>query len=172
MKRMAFLFIFCLLLAGCAPSRPVEQAAPTTDTQEETTSAPAQMSVTLYLPNDNADGFVTREVTLPREAPGNITEQLIQMDALAEDILEQLVQAGALPEGVRVLSMDNGALDLNSAFLSFLNTMGTSGEYVVMGSVVNTYLTAFGLDRITITVEGNVPETGHSIYDEPLRMYE
>ena len=172
MKKIAFLLIFCLLLAGCAPSRPVEQAAPTTDTQEETTSAPAQMSVTLYLPNDNADGFVTREVTLPREAPGNITEQLIQMDALAEDILEQLVQAGALPEGVRVLSMDNGALDLNSAFLSFLNTMGTSGEYVVMGSVVNTYLTAFGLDRITITVEGNVPETGHSIYDEPLRMYE
>ena len=56
--------------------------------------------------------------------------------------------------------------------LSFLNTMGTSGEYVVMGSVVNTYLTAFGLDRITITVEGNVPETGHSIYDQPLRMYE
>ena len=172
MKNLVFLMIFCLLLAGCAPSRPVEQAAPTTAAQEETTSAPAQMSITLYLPNDNADGFVTREVTLPREAPGDITEQLIQMDALAEDILEQLVQAGALPEGVRVLSMDNGVLDLNSAFLSFLNTMGTSGEYVVMGSVVNTYLTAFGLDRITITVEGNVPETGHSIYDQPLRMYE
>ena len=167
MKKMTFLLIFCLLLAGCAPSRP----APATAARSETT-APAQMSVTLYLPNDNADGFVTREVTLPREAPGDITEQLIQMDALAEDILEQLVQAGALPEGVRVLSMDNGVLDLNSAFLSFLNTMGTSGEYVVMGSVVNTYLTAFGLDRITITVEGNVPETGHSIYDEPLRMYE
>ena len=172
MKKLVFLMIFCLLLAGCAPSRPVEQAAPTTAAQKETTSAPAQMRITLYLPNDNADGFVTREVTLPREAPGDITEQLIQMDALAEDILEQLVQAGALPEGVRVLSMDNGVLDLNSAFLSFLNTMGTSGEYVVMGSVVNTYLTAFGLDRITITVEGNVPETGHSIYDEPLRMYE
>ncbi len=172
MKKMAFLLIFCLLLAGCAPSRTAPQAVPSTAAQEETTSAPAQMRITLYLPNDNADGFVTREVTLPREAPGDITEQLIQMDALAEDILEQLVQAGALPEGVRVLSMDNGVLDLNSAFLSFLNTMGTSGEYVVMGSVVNTYLTAFGLDRITITVEGNVPETGHSIYDEPLRMYE
>ena len=172
MKKIAFLLIFCLLLAGCASSRPVEQAAPTTDTQEETTSAPAQMSVTLYLPNDNADGFVTREVTLPREAPQDTMEQLIQSTALAEDILEQLVQAGALPEGVRVLSMDNGVLDLNSAFLSFLNSMGTSGEYVVMGSVVNTYLTAFDLERITITVEGNVPETGHSIYDQPLRMYE
>ena len=172
MKKMTFLLIFCLLLAGCAPSRTAPQAAPSTDTQEETTSAPAQMSVLLYLPNDNADGFVTREVTLPREAPQNTMEQLIQSTALAEDILEQLVQAGALPEGVRVLSMDNGVLDLNSAFLSFLNSMGTSGEYVVMGSVVNTYLTAFGLDRITITVEGNVPETGHSVYDQPLRMYE
>ena len=172
MKKLVFLMIFCLLLAGCAPSRPVEQAAPTTATQEETTSAPAQMSITLYLPNDNADGFVTRDVTLPREAPGDVTEQLIQMNSLAEDIMEQLVQAGALPEGVRVLSMEGGVLDLNSEFLTFLNTMGTSGEYVVMGSVVNTYLTAFGLDRITITVEGKVPETGHSIYDEPLRMYE
>ena len=172
MKKIAFLLIFCLLLVGCAPSRPVEQAVPSTAAQEETTSAPAQMSVTLYLPNDNADGFVTREVTLPREAPQDTMEQLIQSTALAEDILEQLVQAGALPEGVRVLSMDSGVLDLNSAFLSFLNSMGTSGEYVVMGSVVNTYLTAFDLERITITVEGNVPETGHSIYDQPLRMYE
>ena len=98
MKNLVFLMIFCLLLAGCAPSRPVEQAAPTTAAQEETTSAPAQMSITLYLPNDNADGFVTREVTLPREAPGDVTEQLIQMNSLAEDIMEQLVQAGALPE--------------------------------------------------------------------------
>ena len=172
MKKLVFLLIFCLLLAGCAPSRTAPQAAPTTDTQEETTSAPAQMSVTLYLPNDDADGFITREVTLPREAPQNTMEQLIQSTALAEDIMEQLIQAGALPEGVRVLSMEGGVLDLNSAFLSFLNSMGTSGEYVVMGSVVNTYLTAFGLDRITITVEGNVPETGHSVYDQPLRMYE
>ena len=168
MKKIAFLLIFCLLLAGCAPSRP----APATAAPAETTTAPAQMSITLYLPNDNADGFVTREVTLPRETPQDTMEQLIQSKVLAEDILEQLIQAGALPEGVRVLSMDNGVLDLSSAFLSFLNSMGTSGEYVVMGSVVNTYLTAFGLDRITITVEGNVPETGHSIYDEPLRMYE
>ena len=172
MKNLVFLMIFCLLLAGCAPSRPVEQAAPTTATQEETTSAPAQMSITLYLPNDNADGFVTRDVTLPREAPQDTMTQLIQSTALAEDIMEQLVQAGALPEGVRVLSMDNGVLDLNSEFLTFLNSMGTSGEYVVMGSVVNTYLTAFSLDRITITVEGKVPETGHSIYNEPLRRYE
>ena len=168
MKKMTFLLIFCLLLAGCAPSRP----APATAAPAETTTAPAQMSITLYLPNDNADGFVTREVTLPREAPQDTMTQLIQSTALAEDIMEQLVQAGALPEGVRVLSMEGGVLDLSSEFLTFLNTMGTSGEYVVMGSVVNTYLTAFGLDRITITVEGNVPETGHSIYDEPLRMYE
>lgn len=168
MKKMTFLLIFCLLLAGCAPSRP----APATAAPAETTTAPAQMSVTLYLPNDNADGFVTREVTLPREAPQDTMTQLIQSTALAENIMEQLVQAGALPEGVRVLSMEGGVLDLSSEFLTFLNTMGTSGEYVVMGSVVNTYLTAFGLDRITITVEGNVPETGHSIYDEPLRRYE
>lgn len=168
MKKMTFLLIFCLLLAGCAPSRP----APATAAPAETTTAPAQMSVTLYLPNDNADGFVTREVTLPRQAPQDTMTQLIQSTALAEDIMEQLVQAGALPEGVRVLSMEGGVLDLSSEFLTFLNTMGTSGEYVVMGSVVNTYFTAFGLDRITITVEGKVPETGHSIYDEPLRRYE
>ena len=61
MKKMAFLFIFCLLLAGCAPSRTAPQAVPSTAAQEETTSAPAQMRITLYLPNDNADGFVTRE---------------------------------------------------------------------------------------------------------------
>ena len=48
----------------------------------------------------------------------------------------------------------------------------TSGEYVILGSVVNTFLTAYDADAIIITVDGEVLETGHSVYDQPLTLYQ
>ena len=61
--------------------------------------------------------------------------------------------------------------DFNDALRQSLLPMGTAGEYVLMGCVVNTFLTAYQADAITITVEGEVLETGHSVYDQPLTFY-
>ena len=40
-----------------------------------------------------------------------------------------------------------------------------------MGCVVNTFLDAYNVDTLTITVEGKAWESGHIIYDKPLSRY-
>ena len=89
------------------------------------------------------------------------------------------MNAGVLVEGASVNTMEviseSGKTtlkaDFNEALRQSILPMGTSGEYVILGSVVNTFLTAYDADAITLTVDGEVLETGHSVYDQPLTFY-
>lgn len=152
MKKFLCFFLISLLLAGC--SSPAED--PTGPT------GAAAVPVTIYLPNDNADGFVTREVSIqPFSVP----------------ILDQLKTGGVLTEDVdiQLMTMEDGVLtlDFNQAFGDLVCSMGTAGEYMILGSVVNTFLSAESkAESVMITVDGKVLETGHNIYDTPLSFYE
>lgn len=99
----------------------------------------------------------------------------VSVDELtADNILAALINAEVLKDTVKVENFDSGKtlkLDLNSDFQTGLSKMGTSGEYMMLGSVVNTFLKAFGADSITITVNGKALGTGHAIYTEPLKLY-
>jgi len=112
-----------------------------------------------YLPNEDADGFVVKE---------GLT------DGKAEDLVALLVAEGALPEGCALLSfdLDNATADMNAAYGRAISNTGTAGEYMLLGSLANTLLIFFGLDEIAVTVEGQHIETGHEIYDYPLRFFE
>ena len=50
--------------------------------------------------------------------------------------------------------------------------MGTAGEYLLLGSVVNTFLDNLDGESILITVDGETLESGHEIYDRELTFYE
>ena len=63
-------------------------------------------------------------------------------------------------------------LDFNEAFAQRIRSTGTAGEYILMGSLVNTYLDAFNAATVTVTVEGGVWESGHVIYDMPMGRFE
>jgi hypothetical protein len=128
----------------------------------KTAATPAQnLPVVLYLPNVNADGFVTKAA---------------MTDGTAEHIVSLLTDNKALPDGCALLSFTpdgkgGAAADMNAAYGQAIGE-GTTAEYLRLGCVVNTLLTFFELDEITITVEGGTAETGHEIYDYPLRFYE
>jgi hypothetical protein len=117
--------------------------------------------VALYLPNDNADGFVVYAA---------------MTDGSAEHIVSLLVDKDALPAGCELLdfsvSGNSASADMNAKYGQAVSSTGTAGEYMMIGSVVNTLLTFFELEEITLTIEGQVLETGHSIYDFPLRFFE
>lgn len=179
MKILILLMLLCITLTGCfPPSRPamagteaptqVQIELPTQIPTETTTAtdpsepADASVSYTLYLPNENADGFVT---------------QTVQTDRItADSILLELQKAGALPDTVILNAFgsqgDQLILDFNSAFTDAVNAMGTSGERMILGSLVNTFLNAFQAQSLLFTVEGEVLESGHVIYDFPLTFFE
>jgi hypothetical protein len=43
---------------------------------------------------------------------------------------------------------------------------------MVLGSLVNTYLSAYQAETVLITVEGQILESGHVIYDFPMGYFE
>lgn len=137
------------------------------DTTKETESAESQEEqLTLYLPNENADGW-------------NVTKNQIEQ-VTPDIIIGQLVGAGAIPDSVTVVSFgedqgENGLilkLDLSSNFVEGLLNMGTAGEYLTMGAVVNSFLDTYQADGIEITAGGNVIETGHTSFEGVLNHFD
>ena len=57
-------------------------------------------------------------------------------------------------------------LDLNKAFSEYLNTMGSSGEQIILSSLTNTFLDAWNADCIYITAAGKTLQTDKKIYED------
>ena len=119
---------------------------------------PEEREITLFLPNEMADGFV--EVTA-------------RVAFEPQSVVDALIAHGGLPEGVRVLDFrleEDGhmVLDLSGEFAAALCSTGTSGEAMLTGSLVNTMLTCWDAQLLSFTVEGEIVESGHVIYDFPL----
>ena len=135
-------------------------------TKETEAEKSQEEQLTLYLPNENADGW-------------NVTKNQIEQ-VTPDIIIGQLVGAGAIPDSVTVVSFgedqgENGLilkLDLSSNFAEGLLNMGTAGEYLTMGSVVNSFLDTYQADGIEITAGGNVIETGHTSFEGVLNHFD
>ena len=115
-------------------------------------------SFNLYYGDDNAEKLLSEEVWVS--------------ELSADTVVEELIRVGVLREGVAINKMAiNGEqleLDFNQAFAELLCSMGSSGEYIIMGSTVNSFLDAFGATSLVFTVNGEILETGHVIYDFPM----
>ena len=118
-------------------------------------------NIALYVGNANADGF---EI---------INTQIVNRTAYS--IINELKAAGSVAKGVKANSLKfvkgKLVLDLSKEFAQDVASTGTAGEYIKVGCVVNTFLDAYNVDTLTITVEGKVWESGHIIYDKPLSRY-
>lgn len=54
-------------------------------------------------------------------------------------------------------------LDFNKATGDRIRNMGTTGETEIIGCIINTYLEAYGCDKIRITEEGKDFQTSHGV---------
>lgn len=113
-------------------------------------------AIVIYLPDADYNGLESNEAEGQNSAVG---------------LIYALEKAKAVPQGTHVLGFDGETLDLSPEFGQAMANTGTTGEYLMMGAVVNTFLTNFSLKQIMVTSEGKVIETGHSVYDEPLEFY-
>lgn len=132
-------------------------------------AAPEQKGSTtfyVYFSNDDATELVKEKVEVDEVSP--------------EGVLKALVDKGALPEDVKINSLEESKkdgekaldLDFSQEFAAYVRNMGTSGEYMAVGSVCNTFLDAYGCKKICITVEGGVFTTGNNEYPGYLGFHE
>ena len=187
MKKIIALLLSVLLLCGCdltgqpqgtTPDEPDTEAVtdvvtepvtesmtePVTEevTQAPTETTPVPVSITVYHGNENVDGFETVEFLVDEVNGSVLVEKLIEVDVLNDRVCINAMDV----EGTEL------KLDFNAAFGELICSMGTSGEYIRMGSTVNTFLKVFGAETVSITVEGRILESGHQIYDFPMGLFE
>ena len=182
MKYISMILLLCVLLAGCnsaeavpptesspastasTPTQLPMEATETTPTESEPaeTSPAATVTYTLYLPDGNADGFETVQIE---------TDQIT-----ADGILAELQARGVLTETVIINAFGAEGtqlnIDFNRPFGDLVCSMGTSGERMIVGSVVNTFLNAFQAESGYFTGAGESLESGHVIYDFPIAFVE
>ncbi len=138
---------------------------------------------------ETADGEL-EGITIRIYHSDDMAEHICVNTAMTEEITPEilvmnLISYGMLPDTAAVESFTeetetakNGSvtdkrlcLELSEDFGPWLSSMGTSGELMVMGSLVNTFLDAYDASAIKVTVDGRALETGHQIYDGWLEMY-
>lgn len=118
-----------------------------------------------YRPNENADGLIQEETELEEVSADVIIAILIGDRTIPEDV-SVLDFAETEVDGEAALN-----LDLSFEFQKYIMGMGTAGENVVMGSLVNSFLDTFEAEKILITCEGQTLESGHVIYDKYMSRY-
>ena len=145
-----------------------DQSDPDSDKKTEDTDSNEDKSVEiqLYVSNDDATEFVSESVKIDELTPENIVNALVQKSVLPSDI-QVLKCEEQIVDGVKSLDVD-----FNEAFGTYVCSMGTTGEYYTIGSVVNTFLDAYGCEKVKITVEGNNLETGHAEYPGYMNRFE
>ena len=122
------------------------------------TAAEEPVNITIYYSNDDATGFASEEVQIPSLTPEEVLNALVDKGTMAADVRIRSFETTTVEEKTTI------ELDFSSEFSSYVSSMGSTGEYYVMGSVCNTFLDAYDCEQIKITVEGQVLSTGHAEY--------
>ena len=173
-KLILALAVLAALLAGCAgrqtppppeapppaPAVEPEAAEPVPEEAEpEPEPEPEGQAVTLFVPDAEAMYLEETAAVLVLSPQG---------------LMDALTAAGALPSAVTVndFTLDGGhlLLDVSEAFREAVTASGTAGEQMLIGSVTNTLLRAYGATDLLLTCGGEPLETGHEVYDYPLEF--
>ena len=169
MKKLLAIALCLLLLSGCSSHSlmdPISTPPPTEPTSTAgttgTTAAP-HINFFVYQANEQLDGYIRTEVTIEKLDPNLILQAMQNIGVLREDvqILSHTITDGQLN------------LDMNDPFMAQLCSLGALTEGLLMGSVVNTFLSAYtDCETMMVTVEGNIIHSGHVDYDFPMHRDE
>ncbi len=164
MKRILLAILCCMMLCGCGASHQEKEPAFTAQSEStlpvttDATSPQDLTTITVYIPNENVDGFET-----------------VDISGKSLSFLEAMVQAGVLPENIVINSFsrsdDTLTVDFGPELRELICKQGTTGEYMIMGSIVNTLITLNDVKYIMITVDGEILESGHVVYDLPMEFF-
>lgn len=163
MKRFLIMLLAAVLilsLAGCGNDDETVIKA-VQDTEE---GSGELIEAVYYHGDDNAEKLIEEKAELP-------------LGYGVQDVLDLLFEKEVLNERVRVNSSNQEgeellSIDLSHEFQDQLRSCGTAGEFILMGSLVNTLIKNFEVSGINISIEGQCLESGHEIYDYTLNYFE
>ena len=160
-KSLVIIGLLAILTAGCGKQPETAEVVLEEPVAEEVT-VENEASIKLYYSSPSANGLSEKTVTVPSLSADSIIKELAGVNVVSYDT------------EVKSFSQDGThlALDLSSDFSHYLGMMGTEGEYLVLGGLVNTFLDAYEAEDILVTVEGNTLETDHASYEGPLTYFE
>lgn len=121
--------------------------------------------VDIYHSNSDASDFEVTQEEIYTLDIGQIMQHLVKHGVISESAIFNSFQI-LDDEGETAIIMD-----MPQAFSEYLNGMGTAEEYMTIGSVVNTVLTAYQADKIKITIDGDEFGTGHAEYPGYMRAF-
>lgn len=139
---------------------PVESAEP--EVSEEPSAAPG-ISVTLYKGDDNAENVIPVECEIAEQSPQAIVDKLVELGVFGSAVT------------ANSFTVDNSNvihLDMGQDFATQIFSSGTAGEHIMVGSLVNSFISVFEADAVLITVDGKPFESGHAVYDYALSFFE
>ena len=91
-------------------------------------------------------------------------KKTVDFDGTAKGLVDALISVGSLPETVCVNDFHTvgkvGWIDLNKAYGDSVRS-SSFAEWAYIGVVVNSFLETYELEKILITVDGDVLTTGH-----------
>ena len=125
--------------------------------------APSGISVTLYKGDDNAENVIPVECEIAGQSPQAIADKLVELGVFSA------------PVTANSFTVDNSNvihLDMGQDFASLIFSSGTAGEHIMVGSLVNSFISVYEADAVLITVDGKPFESGHAIYDFALSFFE
>lgn len=150
-----------LLISGCTQQNSSGYGSDFIMVQHNSPSTEYE-KVKIYLPNANTQKVEEKEVQIEKN-----NEPMVEL-------VQALVTEKALPQGTEVekysISKDDIpaiTIDFNKDFADGLKNTGTTGENLMLESLLQTIWSYFTPASLSITVNGNVLETGHNIYDQP-----
>ena len=141
-------------------TEPTEET-PSVSAEDPTESIPQLLSYSIYVPNENANGFIVGTISTEEISEETVLAELKKYNVLTEDV------------SINSFHIENNliTIDFNQAFADIVCSMGISGEMMVFGSVVNTFLDAFQAESVYFTVDGQILESGHAIYDFAMSFF-
>lgn len=168
MKKTVLLALVCLLLGGCAGAKTTEVIEPTVSIQE--TSAAAEtvktmITIAVYKPDENCEKLEAVSMEVEEINARNILKALAECDVISDKITVQSESIETDSSGRHL------HLNFNQELQTSVASYGTAGEYAILGAIVNTFIDAYSVDDIYLSVDGHDLETGHSVYSEPLTKY-
>lgn len=121
------------------------------------------------------------EIFYGNEDGDGIISEIMNMEPVtATKIIGELAKKNIVSADTKVLGLtkqtQNGKirlkLNMSKEFQEYVSMMGTSGEYIVVGSLVNSFLKAYNAEDVLILIEGELFETGHQSYENYLQFYQ